>query len=260
MNRTYWNKVADSYEAEIFSVRKHDRTGQILGKLKKYGGKNRKASDVGCGIGHFLPILSDLFLEVLALDISSKCIAKARRACAHRPNISYRTVDLAAPRVRLPKVDFALCVNSVITPSIAHRNRMLDVVCRHLRPGSHLVMVVPSLESEFLTDFRLIEWNLRDGMTPGRAVRSGFRAHRPSNKPRAYEGVVQIDQVDTKHYLKEELVVLLENRGLRILEIEKIEYPWTTEFTTPPRWMQAPHPWDWLVVARKSNGDKKPPH
>ena len=251
MNRTYWNNVANRYESEIFSVKQHDRSGKILSKVKKYGGKDRTASDIGCGIGHFLPLLSNLFREVLALDISSRCIAKAQAACAHLPNISYRVVDLAASRARLPAVDFALCVNAIITSSITHRNRMLDVVCKHLRPGSHLVLVVPSLESAFLTDFRLIEWNLRDGMTPGRAVRSGFRAHRQTNKPRAYEGVVPIDRVDTKHYLKEELIILLKNRGLRTLEIEKIEYPWTTEFTSPPRWMQAPHPWDWLLVAQK---------
>lgn len=260
MNRAYWDHVAESYEAEIFSVRKHDRTGRISGKIRRYGGRDRTASDIGCGIGHFLPLLSERFQKVLAYDISARCIAQARTACAHLSNIAYRTVDLAAARLRLPKVDFALCVNSVITSSIAHRTRMLDVVGRHLRPGSHLVLVVPSLESAFLTDFRLIEWNLRDGMTPGRAARSGFRAHRPTDKPRAYEGVVQIDRVDTKHYLEEELVILLENRGFRILEIEKIEYPWSTEFTTPPRWMKTPFPWDWLVVAKKGNGRNYPAH
>ena len=82
-------------------------------------------------------------------------------------------------------------------------------------------------------------------------MRGGFRAHRPTSNPRAHEGVVQIDQVETKHFLKEELEILLNNRGLRTLEVEKIEYPWTSEFTSPPRWMQAPFPWDWLFVAQK---------
>ena len=167
--------------------------------------------------------------------------------------MAYRTVDLAAPGVRLPPADFALCVNVAIAPSLAHRNRLLDATCRHVRRGGHLVLVVPALESSFLTDFRLIEWNLRDGMKPGRAVRGGFRAHRPTGNPRAHEGVVRIDQVETKHFLKEELEILLKNRGLRTLEVEKIEYPWTSEFTSPPRWMQAPFPWDWLVVAHKRN-------
>ena len=251
MNRTYWNKIAACYEAEIFSVLAHDRSGLIASKVSRYGRKKQAASDIGCGTGNFLPLLSSQFRKILAVDISSKCIAKARAAYPRLSNVSYRTIDLSAAVVRLPKADFALCVNAAIAPSIAHRNRLLDVTCRHLRPGAHLVLVVPSLESTFLTDFRLIEWNLRDGMRPNHAVRSGFRAHRPTGNPRAHEGVVRIDNVETKHFLKEELMILLENRGMRTLETEKIEYPWKTEFTAPPRWMQAPFPWDWLFVARK---------
>jgi SAM-dependent methyltransferase len=243
--------MADRYEAEIFSVLEHDRSELIAGQVRRFGKKNQTASDIGCGIGHFLPLLSRQFRRVLALDISSRNIARARAAHAGLSNVVYRTVDLSAPGTRLPMADFALCVNSAISPSLAQRNRLIDVTCRHLRPGAHLVLVVPALESAWLADFRLIEWNLRDGLPPGRAVGSGFRAHRSANHPRAHEGVVRIDNVETKHFLKEEVMILLENRGLRTLEIEKIEYPWSSEFTSPPRWMKAPFPWDWLFVARK---------
>ena len=253
MDRAYWDRMAARYEDEIFSVLANDRADLIAGKVRRYGKKSQTATDVGCGIGHFLPLLARRFRHVLAVDLSSRCIAKAQAAHPHLANVAYRTVDLAAPGVRLSPADFALCVNVAIAPSLAHRNRLLDATCRHVRRGGHLVLVVPALESSFLTDFRLIEWNLRDGMKPGRAVRGGFRAHRPTGNPRAHEGVVRIDQVETKHFLKEELEILLKNRGLRTLEVEKIEYPWTSEFTSPPRWMQAPFPWDWLVVAHKRN-------
>lgn len=251
MDRAYWNRMAACYEAEIFSVRAHDRAGLIAGRVRRYGKKGQTATDVGCGIGHFLPLLSRRFRKVLAVDLSSKNIARARATYPHLANVAYRAVDLAKPGARLPPADFALCVNVAIAPSLAHRNRLLDATCRHVRRGGHLVLVVPALESSFLTDFRLIEWNLRDGMPPGRAARGGFRAYRPIGNPRAHEGVVRVDQVETKHFLKEELEILLKNRGLRTLEVEKIEYPWTSEFARPPRWMQAPFPWDWLFVAQK---------
>lgn len=244
--------MALRYEAEIFSVLEHDRSKLISKAVRRHGKKTQAATDVGCGIGHFLPLLSARFRSVFAVDLSPRCIAKAQAAHPRLANVAYRAVDLAAPGARLPPADFALCVNVAIAPSIAHRNRLLDATCRHVRPGGHLVLVVPSLESASFVDFRLIEWNLRDGMKPNRAVRGGFRAYRPIGNPRAHEGVVRIDQVETKHYLREELLVLLENRGLRTLEIEKIEYPWSTEFAGPPRWMKAPFPWDWLFVARKT--------
>ena len=64
-------------------------------------------------------------------------------------------------------------------------------------------------------------------------------------------GIVHIDGVPTKHYLREELEASLADRGFKVLDIDKLEYPWTTEFDAPPRWMKAPFPWDWFVVARR---------
>ena len=249
--RTYWERIAENYEDEIFSVIKHDRQGLVLNRLKKYSCPDGIASDLGCGIGNFLPALSALFRHVIALDISRKCIARAKSRFKELLNISYRNVDLSKPRTRLSKVDFTLSINSILTTSLTKRSRMFDLACRHIRAGGHLVLVVPSLESALYTDCRLIEWNLKSGMSPGNAVRSGFYTHKKSDIPRLRQGIVKIDDVDTKHYLKEELIVLLENRGMRVIEIEKIQYSWETEFDQPPGWMKDPFPWDWLCVARK---------
>ena len=251
MNRAYWNRMAARYEAEIFSVRKHDRAGRIAGWIRRLGGRGRDASDIGCGPGQFLPLLARRFRKVQAVDLSAGCIAKARAACTGWDNITYRTADLSAPGTRLERADFALCVNVAIMPALAPRRRLLDAVCRHLRPGGHLVLVVPALESAMLVDFRLIECNLRHGLAPAAAVRSGFGRAPEAGRARLHEGVVPIDGVPTKHYLAEELAVLLENRGLRLRELQKLEYPWSTEFAPAPRWLRAPYPWDWLAVARK---------
>lgn len=249
--RTYWDQISDNYEDEIFSVIEHDRQGLVLSRIKKYSCPDGKASDLGCGIGNFLPALSSMFRDVTAIDVSPKCIARAQSRFKELVNVSYRTVDLAKGRVSLPKVDLSLCVNSIITPSLTQRNRMLDLACRHIRPGGHLIIVVPSLESVFLTDCRRIEWNLKRGMSPGNAVRAGFCTHMQRDYPGLRQGIIKIDDVDTKHFLEEELILLLENRGMGVLEIEKIRYSWKTEFERPPRWMKEPFPWDWLCVAGK---------
>ena len=258
MNRGYWNRLADRYEDEIFSVLAHDRAALVAAAVRRCGRPDQTATDVGCGIGHFLPLLAANFRHVLAVDLSPRNVARARRRHAGLANVDFRAADLAAPRARLPAADFALCVNVVISPDLAVRRRILDVVARHLRPGGHLVLVVPALESILLTDFRLVEWNLRDGQSPARAAGAGFRAFRSVRRPRLHEGVVPIAGVATKHYLRDEIAALLEARGLRPLEFAKIEYPWTSEFAAPPRWMQAPYPWDWLCVARKAPARAKP--
>ncbi len=249
MKREYWNNLAGRYEDEVFSVLHNDRKQLVLQQIHKHGSSAKKASDYGCGIGHFLSFLSSSFQRVFAIDISRGLIARAEKKCSNLSNVSYVTADLAAPGVRLANTHFALSVNTLIMPSLTCRVRILDVMAGHTLKNGHLVLVVPSLESAMLTDFRLIQMNLNNGFGPASAVRAGFR--KPDYR-RLHRGIVPIDGVPTKHYLKEELVALLESRNLRIKDIRKIEYPWNTEFDSPPGWMKDPFPWDWLVVARKT--------
>jgi len=58
--------------------------------------------------------------------------------------------------------------------------------------------------------------------------------------------------VPHKHYLKEELYHLLKDVGFIAEAFQKIEYDWDTEFNRPPKGLQQPGPWDWMVVARRS--------
>jgi hypothetical protein len=88
-------------------------------------------------------------------------------------------------------------------------------------------------------------------MTPANAVRAGFGAPHQADVCQLRQGVLDADGVPTKHFLREELTAALQSRGFRILQVEKLEYAWTTEFDSPPDWMQSPYPWDWLVLAAK---------
>jgi hypothetical protein len=65
------------------------------------------------------------------------------------------------------------------------------------------------------------------------------------------KGNVDIDDVPHKHYLKEELQLLLSTAGFVAETFQKIEYNWNTEFIKPPKWLKEPRPWDWMVVAKK---------
>ena len=62
---------------------------------------------------------------------------------------------------------------------------------------------------------------------------------------------LDIDNVPTKHYVKEELELLLDREGLKAESFHKIEYDWSTEFIKAPSWLQNPKPWDWLAIAQR---------
>jgi hypothetical protein len=151
---------------------------------------------------------------------------------------------------KIPRVDCVLSVNALIASSMAIREKLFKAVTARLKPEGHLVLVVPSLESILLVDLRLVEWKRKSGTRPQQALRSTYASSAlADNKMR--QGIIAIDGVATKHYLKEELEFILASYKMNVLETVKIEYGWDSEMDHPPAWMRAPYPWDWLVVARK---------
>ncbi|MCA9056564.1 MAG: methyltransferase domain-containing protein [Planctomycetaceae bacterium] len=251
MDAQHWDRLAPRYDGEVFSVLDHDRLGLISQRIADAGGTRRVASDLGCGPGRFLPLLSPAFRRVYAVDHSAELIAQARRSCAGLTNVQYVVQNVAALS-DLPTVHLALSVNALLTPSLELQRQMLDFYAEHVRPGGTLLLVVPAFESAHLTRQMLIEWNLRDCATPDNALIDGFQPVSRTEAAEARQGVLETGGVPTKHFSQEELETLLSLRGFQVREMLKLEYPWTTEFHDPPDWMQTPGPWDWLVVARRT--------
>jgi 2-polyprenyl-3-methyl-5-hydroxy-6-metoxy-1,4-benzoquinol methylase len=250
VDKSYWNKMGKIYRDEIFSVSESDKSKVIKRQLKKYAKVGGVAADFGCGIGGFVPMMAEHFKKVYAIDFSKSCLQKAQSLHGDLSNVSFHCADLTKPKLSFPKVDSILCVNAVITSSLSKRIGIFKNLSAHVKKDGYLFLVVPSLESACLTNYRLIQWNLDEGMSPSSAIISGFE------KPKSptaclHQGVVEIDHVPTKHYLKEELTVLLEDLDFDIMSFQKVEYRWNTEFDSPPKWMKAPYPWDWLIVAKK---------
>ncbi len=172
MKHNDWDDIAEDFEDTIFSVFHNDRKGLIAKRIRKLGSRRKTANDLGSGVGHFLPVLSKSFGKILAADISGKCIQRSRKKHRTLKNVRYRTADLTASKLRLPKADLVLCVNSLLMPGLAARNNAIDNVTRSVTRGGHLILVTPSLESSLYSSSKLIEWNLRSGMKPAAAMKA----------------------------------------------------------------------------------------
>ena len=247
MDKKYWDKVAVDYDSEIFSCLANDQRDIITTMISKLASKKAVACDFGCGVGKFLPLLSKHFDHVYAVDISSKLISQARQNCSGMSNITYARKDLSKAAGKCKKVDFTLCINAAIMPSAEVRLGIFKTIHRHLRKGGFLVLVVPSLESALYADFRLLQWNLKAGLKGPDAVEELDNGDTLSLR----QGLVEIDDVATKHYLKEELITTFKDLGFKIELIGKVKYHWDTEFDKPPKWTSGPYPWDWLAVLKK---------
>ena len=246
--KTHWDRIGSGYDDEIFDVFRSDRNGVLKNYFTKHSTKSHHAIDFGCGTGKAFPYLSPAFARVTGYDISAELLKVAKT----RPfkNIELKQADLTRKDIKFPSADFLFCCNVIMLPVIAMNRLLLGNINKALRNGGHALIVLPSLESILFASWRLMEWYKTEGVKPENIPASEFDYFK-ADKRRIIEGIIHIDGVPTKHYTISEIRVLFDAAGLTISAIEKIEYEWDTEFPSPPKWMKAPYPWDWLIECRK---------
>ena len=247
MDRSYWEKIAPGYNDEIFDVLDNDKKAIIRSGIKKFASSSNTVIDIGCAIGKWLPVLSPAFRKVYAADISAKNLEIAKTNYPQLKNVEYLRVDMSGKRNKLPKCDLAICINAILTPSLKDRTVFFHSLSSCLKKGGRLILTIPSLESSMLTNIIGHQWKIDRTILDKKL--SGKQALQKWNNIR--QGNADIDAVPHKHYLKEELQLLLTREGFSTEEFQKIEYNWDTEFLKPPNWLKEPKPWDWMVVARK---------
>ena len=247
MKRAYWEKMAPSYGDEIFDVLHNDKKAHIRTVIEQHASKQKTVMDIGCAIGKWLPVLAPAFKKVIAVDISAKNLAIASTLYPQYKNVEYLRADMSGRKTKVPACDFAICINAILTPDARDRNLFFQSLPACVKKGGRIVITVPSLESWLLTSVLQQQYKIDKRHFP--PVTRAKEAIRKWNNIR--QGNADIDQVPHKHYLKEELEILLKEVGFTAEAFQKIEYGWDTEFLRPPQWLQQPGPWDWMVVARK---------
>jgi 2-polyprenyl-3-methyl-5-hydroxy-6-metoxy-1,4-benzoquinol methylase len=248
MRKAYWEKIAPAYNDEIFDVLHNDKKGIIRSAIKKLASPSKTVIDVGCAVGKWLPVLSPAFKKVIAIDISEKNLAIAQQNYPHFTNVEYKWADMSAGKTRLPESDLAICINAILTDSLKKRTVFFKNLSLCVKKGGYIILVVPSLESWLYTRIIQNQWKidkaLFDEKLSGKEAIKRYR--------NIQQGNVEIDNVATKHYLREELMLLFSKEGFAIEDCQKIEYSWNTEFIKPHEWLRKPGPWDWMIIGRKN--------
>lgn len=247
MDRKYWERIAPDYNEEIFDVLYNDKKNIIRSAIGKLASPSATVIDIGCAVGKWLPVLSPVFKKVIAVDISEKNLATAKDNYPHLGNVEYQRVDMSVDSIQLPKSDVAVCINAILTDSLKKRNLFFSNLAVCLKKRGSLILVVPSLESWLCTRIIQNQWQI-DKKLFAEKITDEDAAKKYYN---LLQGNADIDNVPTKHYLREELGLLLSREGFVMKKCEKIEYTWDTEFVDAPEWLVEPRPWDWMVVAKK---------
>ena len=245
----HWNKVAENYDKKIFNVFQNDKKNKLKRYIRKYANKENTAIDFGCGVGKALPLLSPFFKEIIGIDVSRKCIAIAKSS--PYKNVSFKEADLAGKKIDLPTVDFAFCCNVAMSDDVKRNHSIIKNVLSTLNKDGVALFVLPSLESASLAAWRLISWYDREGTDMGDIPKNELSHMYVNRQKQITEGIVMIDTVPTKHYLISELYALFNSGNFVLQKLDRLEYGWETEFDSPPKWMQSPYPWDWVIEVKR---------
>lgn len=248
-DRIVWDKNAATYEEDVFNVYRNDKKGIIKKLVEKLADKEKSIIDFGCGIGNALPLLSPLFGHITAVDISRKCIERAKTIASE--NVSFRRMDLALGKVDLPLTDFLICCNVAISGNNKRNFRILANALSLLNKNGRAIFVLPSFESMSLSTFTLIDWYNKEDLKISDIPRSELMHFDAKHRKEMEEGIVYIQDAPTKHYRFPELFTLFHDSTFQIEAVEKVEYNWDTELNAPPSWIREPFPWDWMVEVKR---------
>jgi len=249
MKRNYWEKMAPHYQEEIFDVLQNDKKKWIAKAIRNYANPTHQVIDIGCAVGKWLPVLSPLFKKVVALDISINNLKIAQSLFPNLTNVSYQQGDMSNNRLRLQPAEMGVCINALLTPHAKDRAVFFKNLQRSIKSGGTLILTVPSVESYLLTRIIQQQYNIDNVLLSDKTSKDkAFK-----NWKNLQQGVLNIDDVPHKHFLQEELYLNLTRHQFTPVQFKKIEYDWNTEFLRPPRWLDHPRPWDWLVVAKKTS-------
>jgi len=246
--KKHWNKIASNYNDEIFDVFNSDKHGKIPYYIKKYSNKKHTAIDFGCGNGKSFPLLAPHFKSVIGIDISQNLINQAKKRGFK--NVAFQTLDLSISKIKLPQVDFIFSCNVIMLPSIEKNYAMFSNIYDALKPGGNAVIVVPSAESAAFALWRLIDVYKKEGVKVKDIPNNELELFAGTKKD-IIQGILHIDGVPTKHYSESELHVILEDAGLKLTKIDKVNYTWDTELAEQPKWLKAPYPWDWIIECKR---------
>jgi len=246
--KKHWDELALRYNEEIFDVFKSDKKKKLSRYFKKHAGLKKHALDFGCGNGKALKFLSPMFQRVTGFDISQELLKQAEERGFE--NVDLKCSDLTLPRLTLRPADFVFSCNVIMFPNLAMNRAMIKNIYRALKPGASAVLVVPSLESVLFSSWRLISIYEKEGIDSKEISADEFDYFKASKRD-IVQGIIYIDGVPTKHYQQSEIEVMFQDAGLKVTALEKLEYDWNTELDSPPAWLKAPYPWDWLIECRR---------
>lgn len=223
MSERAWNLLAAKFEDAVCDIT--STSGDLLAKLVDRTRPNKRQTlvDAGCGIGTFVQRFGPRFGRVVAFDFASAMVMRAKRRCRDLDHATWQAMPLEAAGERLgPIAHLAVCLNVITSSDSRLRGRQWESLAALLRPGGHLLVVVPSLES------------------------ARYVAELEGDSSSGEADLIRRTDTRQKHYSRAQLRRRVGEHGLQVLSLRRVPYPWSEEGS---ELAAAKQPWDWACLA-----------
>ncbi|WBO21523.1 class I SAM-dependent DNA methyltransferase [Sphingomonas abietis] len=126
-----WDLASSDYEASKF-----ERTRAALA-----GRRYRRAIEIGCAHGVLTSYLAPLCDDLLAIDISDKALARARRRVGDRSGVTFAHRAFPGEAPRTPGFDLAILSEVAYYWSVVDLDRAAAWLRTHIAPAGRIVLV-----------------------------------------------------------------------------------------------------------------------
>jgi SAM-dependent methyltransferase len=246
----FWSDAAQRYEQEFvdpYGAGVRNPLPDALATLAARG--SQTVADLGCGIGPLLPMLSERFQQVVAVDFAAGMLSRARERVRAHSNIEFFQRSLTDLSTLPGPVDVAVAVNSLVLPDPAELQQCLASVHALVKPGGSFLGIVPGMDSVHYLTMLLIDRAQATGM-PLEAARKNAAMHAEHELydfnfgEFRYRGLVQ-------HFWQPfEIPYRLRKAGFRKVRVSKVSLSWD-QFRSIRDLSENAPPWDWFFQAER---------
>lgn len=247
-----WSRHAAHYDEVFLNPFRPGVENPLLRALDGVDDPGPKAViDLGCGTGPLLPLLTDRFARVLALDFAPGMLKAAQKRLGSRraKQVEWLQRPMHALDDLKGQLDVAVAVNSIVMPDTRVIDRTLAAIHAALRPGGLFLGVVPSIDAIHYSTMLLVDQALDQGRTPQEAERLAASGAEHHLFDFAF-GRFRFQGLEQKFWQPFEVEYRLKKAGFSSIALEKLLYPWDDDIAGGASFADQPPSWDWTFSAR----------
>jgi len=248
----YWSEAANIYDKEFIDPYRADVRNPLPKALRRVARRGaRVVADLGCGLGPLLPLLSNHFERVIAVDFAAGMLDEARKRNVRANNVEYLERNLLDLTPLHGQLDAAVSVNSLVMPSVADQEQALRQIHACLKPGGLFLGILPAMDSVHYQTMLLVDRALDRDIPERQARMNAVKLNDHDLYDFAF-GQFRFQGLEQHFWQPFEIAYRFARCGLRLRRRKKVHLSWE-QFGGKESLKKYPPPWDWFFLATKQS-------